>query len=954
VRRRSIIKLTSASLFFISWCVAPVAQTSVSVRRQTLSFDDHDIGTSSPQTFSATNTSADSISLSLRITGHDPGDMPAEFSWSSNCLGSIPSKGICDITVFFNPTGIGKDKGDGEDRKATLTLSDGKGQSVDVPLAGKAFQNLSASPSSLEFEAQVGNTTSVSRTIKLTNYTNSIVTGIAVTIAGDFAESHAGCTGSLAPGGECAISITYFPKQQGETHGFLTITANSSSLGRLPRVVALRGVGLNHCKVPRFAVTDPAFLSVFLASAVYFLGLVLVRWHMIAKPARHQIVAQVEVVRSRAIAGTAGVTDSDELKERLERIHVLLDQALYPFKYKKFPVNPDWEGRRRASSVTSPPWFRQSTRIFNALFWTRGQELSSWTLTHEAEVQLVDLLPLERVRAALETAEQKLKDINTPLSLSIADRVRESLASGEALLIERARQLFQQFQALLKPLSVQEAARQVWLADLQRRLNDSLRAFGDWLQKAQSPASTLDACKAQLQDLLKNTEAFQAVATDLARVPETSQTDTSRSSLATAAAFFAKLAKMVSDIQAQALDSALSLGACNDSLSSLTALGKEAVEVSDALKTTAPIDQAKAYKVFIDLCSSQSILISDLTQATVPNPRVTLLVDLLAALQLQKEFVQEVSQADPSAAATDLGTCRDLIRQLASLPPLPPDLVSRINSVILGEVPAPLGRWRALLREALGVIYENLDNSFYQLVSWHNKMMWLVGCALLFMFVLAASLGNAVLLLLGAVGGLLSRLTRTTSAAETDNDYGATWGSLFLSPLTGAFSAWGGILLIVLGIKLNILGAALNLDWCNPFEPVALAIALLFGFLERLFDSVTGQLQDKIMKPPPASPVPVSVPPVAPAPKIISLSPAGATLGKEVQFTVRGSNFQAGATANITRDTGELVPAKLDFKDVTTVVVTCTPTGAKTYKATLTIANQDKQIGTTTFEVAAT
>ena len=90
-----------------------------------------------------------------------------------------------------------------------------------------------------------------------------------------------------------------------------------------------------------------------------------------------------------------------------------------------------------------------------------------------------------------------------------------------------------------------------------------------------------------------------------------------------------------------------------------------------------------------------------------------------------------------------------------------------------------------MLAEALSLIYDNTDNGFFQLASWHNKVMWLVGRALLFMFGLAVTLGNAVLLLLGAVGVLLSRLTRTTTAADVPNDYGATWGSLFLSRSPG-------------------------------------------------------------------------------------------------------------------------------------------------------------------------
>lgn len=157
MKQSVLAKLAFASLLSMWWCVALLAQTNVSVRTQKLTFGDHDIGTSNPQTLSATNTSDGIISLAARIVGPDPGDTPVEFSWSSNCTGSIPSKGSCDVTVFFNPTSIGKDKGDGEDRKATLTLTDGRGQPVDVRLEGRAFQNLAASPSELEFEAQVGN-----------------------------------------------------------------------------------------------------------------------------------------------------------------------------------------------------------------------------------------------------------------------------------------------------------------------------------------------------------------------------------------------------------------------------------------------------------------------------------------------------------------------------------------------------------------------------------------------------------------------------------------------------------------------------------------------------------------------------------------------------------------------------------------------------------------------------
>ena len=145
-----------------------------------------------------------------------------------------------------------------------------------------------------------------------------------------------------------------------------------------------------------------------------------------------------------------------------------------------------------------------------------------------------------------------------------------------------------------------------------------------------------------------------------------------------------------------------------------------------------------------------------MTQATTPSPGVALLRDVLAALQKQNELIQKINQSATSGNAADFGNCRDLVLQLATVPPLSSDLMSRIEDLLLGEAPAPLERWRALLVEALTLIYEGTDTGFYQLASWHNKMMWLVGCALLFMFALAITLGNAVLLLLGAVGGLLS------------------------------------------------------------------------------------------------------------------------------------------------------------------------------------------------------
>lgn len=162
---------------------------------------------------------------------------------------------------------------------------------------------------------------------------------------------------------------------------------------------------------------------------------------------------------------------------------------------------------------------------------------------------------------------------------------------------------------------------------------------------------------------------------------------------------------------------------------------------------------------------------------------------------------------------------------------------------------AHLERFQALLAEGLRIVHADEEDEFNNLDIWHNKMLWLVACALILIVAVALAFQNPILLLVGAVGGLLSRLSQNLRAAKVVDDYGAPWGAMFLSPLSGALAAWGGILLVTLAAKLNILGSALNFDWCNPYEPTVLALALLLGFTERLFDDIATGLDKKLTNP---------------------------------------------------------------------------------------------------------
>jgi hypothetical protein len=160
--------------------------------------------------------------------------------------------------------------------------------------------------------------------------------------------------------------------------------------------------------------------------------------------------------------------------------------------------------------------------------------------------------------------------------------------------------------------------------------------------------------------------------------------------------------------------------------------------------------------------------------------------------------------------------------------------------------PAQDDQRRALLGRAIALVNEERDKQFASLMEWHNKASWLVLACLVMIVFLAAEAGHAVLFLAGAAGGFLSRLMRAIRREEMPLDYGASWTTLFLSPLLGALVAWFGIAIISLAThpSANLLGDTFGLvNWNVPDSPATLAVAFVLGFSERLFDSIVGAVE---------------------------------------------------------------------------------------------------------------
>lgn len=165
----------------------------------------------------------------------------------------------------------------------------------------------------------------------------------------------------------------------------------------------------------------------------------------------------------------------------------------------------------------------------------------------------------------------------------------------------------------------------------------------------------------------------------------------------------------------------------------------------------------------------------------------------------------------------------------------------------LAVSPADEDALRGLLVEAITYLNDETDSGFAQLVGWQTKAVWLAGVGGGLMVVLSFAVGNPVLFIAGAAGGYLSRLARALKRADVPTDYGASWTTLFLSPMVGAISGWFGVLVIAALSKLQVLGPAFEaVQWCCPLAPLSLGLAFGLGFSERLFDGLMSSLDDKV------------------------------------------------------------------------------------------------------------
>lgn len=149
-----------------------------------------------------------------------------------------------------------------------------------------------------------------------------------------------------------------------------------------------------------------------------------------------------------------------------------------------------------------------------------------------------------------------------------------------------------------------------------------------------------------------------------------------------------------------------------------------------------------------------------------------------------------------------------------------------------------------LLGAAAEFVHDREDGEAERGYEQQRTALWLATTGLGAVMLLGGTLGHLPTMMLGALGGFLSPLIGVMRSQRP-----ASWGVLVLAPVGGALAAVGGLLLVrmLADPELNVLGHVfLDNSWDAPAQPIALAIALLFGFSGTLFSrlalTAAGQL----------------------------------------------------------------------------------------------------------------
>jgi hypothetical protein len=224
-----------ASFKFSSCTPTPL----VTVSPNGLFFGAQPVGMNSQtDTVTVTNNQAVTLNISGIAASGD-------FSQTNTCGSGLATHASCTVAVTFRPTTTGI-------RTGQVTINDdaaGSPQVINMTGTGGG-PVVSLGSTSLSFKS-FPQTTTASKTVKLTNVGSAALTVGSVVASGDYSVT-SNCVGSIAPSGACNISVSFTPTVIGTILGEVTITDNAPGSSHL---ISLSGVGLTTLAVTPASLT---------------------------------------------------------------------------------------------------------------------------------------------------------------------------------------------------------------------------------------------------------------------------------------------------------------------------------------------------------------------------------------------------------------------------------------------------------------------------------------------------------------------------------------------------------------------------------------------------------------------------------------------------------------------------------------------------------------------------
>jgi hypothetical protein len=198
----------------------------------TLSLGSVNVGsTGTVKNITLTNSGNAEFSLGeVRASGGDALD----FQVKTTCESKLAAGKTCDINVTFAPKSPG-------DKSASITIAgEAIGSPATTKLSGTGVgSKLVASTLRLAYAEQANGTQSTPQSVTLSNGGNASLSFSKISLAGphaaDFIQSNT-CNSNLAPGANCAVTVTYKPTAEGPKVASLSVTGN---FGTAPFLIAL-------------------------------------------------------------------------------------------------------------------------------------------------------------------------------------------------------------------------------------------------------------------------------------------------------------------------------------------------------------------------------------------------------------------------------------------------------------------------------------------------------------------------------------------------------------------------------------------------------------------------------------------------------------------------------------------------------------------------------------------